>query len=97
VKRQNSGTGQIEIHSLTRQSNYQAFNLHKVTALNQADAVNGDFLLAASGRRGVPDLYFVKRRNTGASGHIELHVLSGSSDYQAFTIQRAMPILNPTP
>ena len=36
-------------------------------------------------RDGVDDLYFVKRRNTGTNS-IEVHVLSGASNYQQFAL-----------
>jgi hypothetical protein len=83
VKRRNTGTNSIEVHVLSGVSNYQQFSLHTGTALSEQEDANGDFLLAYAGAGGAPDLYYIKRRNTG-SGRIEVHVLSAASNYQQF-------------
>jgi hypothetical protein len=85
IKRRNTGTNKIEVHVLSGRGNYQQFLQHAGTALAQGEDGNGDFLLADFDRDGIPDLYFIKRRNTGTN-FIEVHVLSGRSSYQQFTV-----------
>ena len=91
IKRRNTGTNSIEVHVLSGASNYQQFTLHTGTPLAQAEDANGDFFLADFDRDGVPDLYFIKRRNTGTNS-IEVHVLSGASNYQQFTLHTGTPL-----
>ena len=84
IKRRNTGTNSIEVHVLSGKVNYQQFILHTGTPLVQAEDHNGDFLVADFDHDGIPDLYFIKRRNTGTNT-IEVHVLSGRAQYQQFT------------
>ena len=91
IKRRQTGTPSIEVHVLSGASNYQQFALQTGTPLAQAEDGNGDFLVADYDRDGVPDLYFIKRRNTGTNS-IEVHVLSGASNYQQFTLQTGTPL-----
>lgn len=86
IKRRNTGTGTIEVHALSGASNYQSFLVQTGTPLTQGEDANGDFFMADVNGDGKPDLVFVKRRNTG-SGQIEVHVLSGASNYQNFILQ----------
>src|SRR5262249_62134756 len=65
--------------------------LHTGTPLAPVEDGNGDFVLADFDRDGIPDLYFIKRRNTG-SNSIEVHVLSGASNYQQFTLHTGTPL-----
>jgi hypothetical protein len=78
-----TGSGKTELHVLTAASNYQTFSVHTATAFGPTDAswefevdkVNGD-------------LYGIAKAGTG-SGATELHVLSASSNWQAFTVHTA--------
>jgi hypothetical protein len=88
IKRRNTGSKRIEVHVLSGSSNYQQFVVHTATPLDQAEDGNGDFLVADFDGDGIPDLFFIKRRNTG-SKKIEVHVLSGSSNYQQFVVHTA--------
>jgi hypothetical protein len=92
IKRRNVGTNSIEVHVLSGASNYQQFTLHTGTPLVQAEDGNGDFFLGDFDRDGVPDLYFIKRRNVGTNS-IEVHVLSGASNYQQFTVHTGTPLV----
>jgi hypothetical protein len=91
IKHQNTGTNQIEVHILSGKSDYQQFLLQTATALAQGEALNGDFALADLDGDGIPDLFFIKRRNTG-SNTIEVHVLSGKSNYQQFVLDTGTPL-----
>jgi hypothetical protein len=86
IKRRNTGTNSIEVHVLSGTSNYQAFIMQTGTPLSAGEDGDGDFFMADINGDGKPDLVFVKRRNTG-TGKIEVHVLSGASNYQQFIVQ----------
>jgi hypothetical protein len=88
IKRRNTGTGTIEVHVLSGRSNFQQFVLHTGTPL-----VGDDFSYAVGDYNGdrKPDLFAIKTRNTG-SGTVEVHVLSGASNYQQFLLQKAVPL-----
>jgi hypothetical protein len=88
IKRRNTGTNQIELHILTGKSKYQQFLIQTGTSLGRNEDLNGDFALADFDRDGIPDLYFIKRRNT-ASNTIEVHVLTGKSNYQQISVDTA--------
>lgn len=91
IKRRNTGTGTIEVHILSGLSNFQTFIQHSSSALAQAEDGNGDFLIGDFDRDGTPDLFFIKRRNTGTNS-IEVHILSGASGYQQFLLQTGTPL-----
>src|SRR5262249_10815284 len=86
VKRRQTASGKIEVHVLGSRSNYQDFMIHSETALPQLEDANGDFLFAGLARDLLPDLVFVKRRNTG-TGTVEIHVLTGFSQFSQFATQ----------
>ena len=87
VKRRNTGSPtNMELHILTGKSTYTAFSSHIVLPLLHTDDANGDFALADFDGDGLPDLVFIKRRNTG-TGTIELHVLGSRSKYTKFFLQ----------
>ena len=91
IKRRNTGTNTIEVHVLSGKSNFQQFIMHTGTALAQAEDLNGDYGLADFDRDGIPDLFFIKRRNTGTHS-IELHILTGKSNYQQFVLHTGTPL-----
>jgi len=91
IKRRNTGTNQIEVHILSGKSKYQQFLVRAGTSLAQTEDLNGDFAIADFDRDGVPDLFFIKRRNTGANS-IEVHVLTGKSNYQQFVVHTGTPL-----
>ena len=59
----------MEVHVLSRASNYQRFSLQTGTGLDETDD-NYDFALAEN-----LDLYCIKKNKTG-TGKTEVHVLS---------------------
>lgn len=74
-------SGKTELHVLTAASDYQEFSAHVPTGLHATDAswvfgVNFD-----------GDLFAINR--AGASGKVEVHVLTASSNYQQFRVHAA--------
>jgi hypothetical protein len=90
IKRQNTGTGKIEVHILSGRSNYQQFVLHTGTPLGPLGD-DFDFALADWDRDGYVDLFAIKHRNTG-TGMVEVHILSGKGGFQQFLLQTGTPL-----
>ncbi len=82
VKKFGTGSGLTEVHILSGASSFQTFLLHIATPLGPSGS-SADFGLADFDRNGVLDVYFVPRFNTG-SDRIEVHPLSGSTNYTTF-------------
>lgn len=80
IKTKNTGSGRIEVHTATRDSNYTR-GAHYATAYGQGEINNGTFQMVGK------DLYFIKVRNTG--GTIEVHAVTGASGYQTFSVHSA--------
>lgn len=80
LKLSNTGTGNLEVHILSGASHYQSFLLQTGTPITQADAANFDFAVDDFNRDGFPDLYCLKRTNTGTQ-RLETHVLNGAVGY----------------
>jgi hypothetical protein len=74
IKTKNTGSGKVEIHSVSAASGYQT-GIDTTTWFSPADADNGWFQMYGG------TLYFVKTKNTG-SGHVEVHTATASSGYQ---------------
>jgi hypothetical protein len=71
-------SGKTELHILSASSDYQSFSNHVATALHPTDE-NWDFGVGYNG-----DLFAFSRY--GASGRVEVHVLTSSSDYRDFRL-----------
>jgi hypothetical protein len=78
-----NGTSSTEVHILSGSSNYQRFILQTGTALHRTDG-NFNFKLTDWDRDGKPDLVAIKKNGTNST---EVHILSGSSNYQQFILQ----------
>lgn|GEM_PF-617922 len=93
-----NGTGSqtIELHGLTRASNYAAFGVHSASAFGVSTADDWRFFIAPFNGDGRPDLYGVKLRG-GGSGTVEVHVLSAASNYQTFLFHAATILESPPP
>jgi hypothetical protein len=86
IKTKNTGSGQVEVHILNGATDYKTWLLHAAIPIAATDAANfSGWALGDFDRDGIPDLYGIKTRNTGA-GRVEIHVLSGRSDYGAFIV-----------
>lgn len=80
-----SGSGMTEIHVLSGASGYSQFIDHVATPFELlGDTPNIRFVLADTDGDNIPDLVGIKEFNTG-SGMVEVHVLSGASNYQQWT------------
>jgi hypothetical protein len=91
ISKSHTGTGITEVHILSGGSNFQEFIGHFGTGLHETDNTF-EFAVADWDRDGRPDLLIVSKAHTG-SGHTEVHILSGASDFQEFIDQTgtAMP------
>lgn len=90
IKKQNTGTNTTEVHILSGASNFQQWLLHTGTALGQAGS-NWIFRLGDFDRDGIPDLIGVLLNTTG-SNSTELHILSGSSNFQQRILEVGTPL-----
>ena len=87
----NSGSGTVEIHALSRQSNFSQFMVHSTSAFAPAAAPDWQFFVGGYHGDGQPDLYGVHLRNTG-SRKVEVHALSAGSGYQSWIVHAATPM-----
>ncbi|KAH8672200.1 heterokaryon incompatibility protein-domain-containing protein [Ilyonectria robusta] len=81
VKTRNAESGTIELHRVTRSSDFNTFDIHTPTAFSLSDADNGTWTVDGE------DLYFIKTKNTD-SGKIEVHRAS-HTNYREFDLQVA--------
>ncbi|KAA8648553.1 hypothetical protein EYZ11_001118 [Aspergillus tanneri] len=79
IKTTNTGTGRVEVHIASGSSRYQSRTLEVGTTFVSED--NGTWQLIDADGDGVPDLVYIKTRNTG-TGRVEVHIASGASNYQ---------------
>ena len=80
IKKRNTGSNSTEVHILSADSNYQSFVLQTGTPLHETDD-SFEFALASNG-----DLVVIKKSRTGTNS-TEVHVLSATDNYQAFSLQ----------
>jgi len=87
-----TGAPEMEIHILSGQSDYQQWLLQKKIPIDTADAAPGRWQFMVGNYEGTnkPDLIGV-RLTTGAP-EMEIHILSGQSDYQQWLLQKKIPI-----
>lgn len=91
IKTRNTGSGKIEVHILSRASNYENFSVHRATTFGVED--NGVWGIQLSpglpvgsvpAAEGTPsrhnDLYYIKTHGTG-TGTVEVHMDSGRSNW----------------
>lgn len=85
IKMTNTGSAKLEVHVLNGADEFKTFLLHATTALDEADAANCEFAIADFDNDGHPDLYCLKKTNTG-TGTLEVHVLNGSDNFKSFLL-----------
>jgi hypothetical protein len=91
IKTSNTPNGHVEVHVASGASQYQTRVFERATTfVNEND---GTWLLANFDRDLIPDLVFIKTSNT-PNGHVEVHVASGSSEYQTRTLEVATTFRN---
>ena len=89
VRLRGTGSGRVEVHTLTGASGYRTFSTHAATPLPVVPA-GGEWELGVASLlgSGAPDLFAVRTRG-GASGKVEVHVLSEISGYSRWASQKA--------
>jgi len=86
----NTGSGTVEVHTMSEASNYSAWILHSASALAPvADSSTWQFKIGDQSGSG--DLIAIPHTATG-SGRTEVHILSRASGYQNFTLHIATPL-----
>ncbi|WP_292387976.1 FG-GAP repeat domain-containing protein, partial [Methanosarcina sp. UBA5] len=75
IKTRNTGTGRVEVHIASGASNYQTRILETGTTF--LPGTDGVWAMADYDRDDIPDLVFIKTRNTG-TGTVEVHVAGGT-------------------
>jgi hypothetical protein len=92
VVTQKSGTasGRTEVRVLDGASYLQRYLLESVTVLGPTDACHA-FSVADANADGRPDLIVVQKCGT-ASGHTEVRILDGASNYQRYLQESATPL-----
>ncbi|PQE20484.1 FG-GAP repeat protein [Rutstroemia sp. NJR-2017a BBW] len=84
IKNRNTGTGYVEVHIASSTSNYQTRILEVPTTFVSED--NGTWRAIKSANSVLPDLVYIKTRNT-PSGNVEVHIASGASTYKTRTLE----------
>lgn len=87
IKTANTGTGNVEVHSLTHTSWYTSYHVHAGTPIPLADASKFQFLIAILSR----DLFCIKTASTG-TGRVEVHSLTAGSNYNRWHRTAATPL-----
>lgn len=91
IKKTSTGTSSTEIHTLSG-TNMATFKLELGTALAETGTDNSNvFKVGDYNRDGKPDLYNIKKTNTG-SGKTEVHILDGANNFQAYLLHIATPL-----
>lgn len=92
IKRYGTGSGMLEVHILDGATGYSTFLGHYATSAAMAtNPLDVTFDVADFNGDGVPDLYRFVKNNT-STGHTELHVYDGASNFQKRLIDAALPV-----
>lgn len=83
IRATGSGSGHLDLHTLSAASGYQTYTRHNITAMPQRPTSDWTYLVAPYRGDGQPDLYSICLRGCG-SGRVEVHVLSAASNYSVF-------------
>ncbi|EGX49254.1 hypothetical protein AOL_s00078g287 [Orbilia oligospora ATCC 24927] len=88
IKTKETGSGCVEIHVASSESNYEEFALQIPTVfeIESEPPENGTFVMGHFAGDPKPDLIFIKTKNTGTHC-VEVHVASAASDYQEYYLQ----------
>lgn len=91
--RRPSGSGFVEVHSMTYDSQYKIFNRHIATSLRIPTSQDFyGFSFTDWDKDGKADMVYMV--SNGASGRLELHVMSGSSNFQSYLLQTSVAVMN---
>lgn len=83
IRATGSGSGRLDLHTLSAASGYQTYTQHTVTAMPPRPTSDWTYLVAPYEGDGQPDLYAICLRGCG-SARVEVHVLSAASHYSTF-------------
>lgn len=84
IKNKNTGSGYVEIHIASSDSNFQTRILEVATTFVEED--NGTWRLFKSSNSALPDLIYIKTQDT-PSGKVEVHIASGASRYTSRSLE----------
>jgi len=89
-----TGSGLKEIHALNGRTNFTSFVLQRVIPLAISSPHQWEFMLGDYDRDSVLDLIGVIEQGPTGTGTIEVHALSGSSQFQIFNLHTgsALPL-----
>jgi hypothetical protein len=92
LKKANTASGMLEVHIMEGALGYSSISLSLPTPIEAADATQHfAFALADYNGDGIPDLFCLKKSNTG-TGRLEVHVLNGADSYRSYLLQTPTPI-----
>ncbi|GAB3348441.1 FG-GAP-like repeat-containing protein [Lysobacter tyrosinilyticus] len=84
-------SGTTEVHILNGANHYQSFLLNTASVLHPTGTDNGwMFRVGDYNQDGHPDIYVIARN--GASGHTEVHVMNGATNYTSYLANIATPL-----
>ena len=89
IKKSDTDSSSTELRILGEASSYQDFVLNTSSPLHETGE-DFEFELGDYNQDGSPDLYAIKKFNTG-SGSTELHILNDASNYQDFILNIPSP------
>jgi hypothetical protein len=87
-----TGSKKVEVHVLSGASGYRTFTGHHVTPIDEFRDDRWSFAIAGRDLLGVLKNNERRRGGRTGSGKVEVHILSGASDYKTFITQQATPI-----
>ncbi|RYN79148.1 hypothetical protein AA0117_g3840 [Alternaria alternata] len=90
IKKSNTASKTTEVYILEGDDNFKTVKLHTQNALHETDS-KWDFVVADWNGDGKPDLVAVKKSET-ATKCTEVHVLSGASSFQEFSLRAETPL-----
>jgi hypothetical protein len=87
----NTASGRVEVHILSEASGYRTWVAHAATPLGGVDPALWQFDIGSIAGDGASDLYAILAGG-GASGRVEVHALTESSNFQTWAIHAASAI-----
>ncbi|RYN17211.1 hypothetical protein AA0115_g11939 [Alternaria tenuissima] len=90
IKKSNTASKTTEVYVLKGDDRFKTVKLHTRTALHETDS-KWDFVVADWNGDGKPDLVAIKKSEM-ASKCTEVHVLSGASSFQEFSLRAETPL-----
>ncbi|MBW4623707.1 MAG: VCBS repeat-containing protein [Cyanosarcina radialis HA8281-LM2] len=89
IKKNQTGTGRLELHGISASSNFQRFNLQTGTGFGQILDRDFNFAAADLNNGGKPDLVAIQKNSTG---NTEVRLVSGESNFQEQPLRLNVPL-----